>query len=314
MSTRQKYLFAASTGGHLAQLARLAPRFNPHPDSLWLTFRTPQSESLLKGKRVQYVPYIAPRDFAGAAKAALTVRRIVHNERFDRAVSTGAAIAVSVLPIAKLAGVRTTYIESVSRVQGPSLSGRMIAALHAAELYTQHESWATGSWQPYDGVLAAFEPVERTPVQKPRLFVTLGTIEGYRFDSLVDGLLRSGLADERTEWQLGHTTRDDLPGNALHQMSSERFQSNLRNADVVVTHAGVGTILQLLEEGVYPVVVPRDKKRNEHVDNHQYQIADLVEKLGIGMVLTPDRITAPALIRASGMGIKALVNDESRSR
>jgi UDP-N-acetylglucosamine--N-acetylmuramyl-(pentapeptide) pyrophosphoryl-undecaprenol N-acetylglucosamine transferase len=314
MSTRQKYLFAASTGGHLAQLARLAPRFNPHPDSLWLTFRTPQSESLLKGKRVKYVPYIAPRDFAGAARAALTVRRLVHSERFDRAVSTGAAIAVSVLPIAKLAGVRTTYIESVSRVKGPSLSGRMIAAMHAAELYTQHESWATGSWRPYDGVLSAFEPVEGTPVQNPRLFVTLGTIEGYRFDSLVDGLLRSGLADDHTEWQLGHTTRDDLPGNALHQMSSERFQSNLRNADVVVTHAGVGTILQLLEEGVYPVVVPRDKKRNEHVDNHQYQIADLVQKLGIGMVLTPDRITPQALIRASGMRVRALAADESRSR
>ena len=313
MTTRQKYLFAASTGGHLAQLARLAPRFDPHPDSLWVTFRTPQSESLLKGKRVKYVPYIAPRDFTGAAKAALTIRRIVHAERFDRAVSTGAAIAVSVLPIAKLAGVRTTYIESVSRVQGPSLSGRMIAAMHAAELYTQHESWATGAWQPYDGVLAAFAPVEGTPVRKPRLFVTLGTIEGYRFDSLVDGLLRTGLVDDRTEWQLGYTTRTDLPGNALRQMSSERFQSNLRSADVVVTHAGVGTILQLLEEGVYPVVVPRDKKRNEHVDNHQYQIADLVEKLGIGMVLTPDKITAPALIQASGMGISALAHDESRS-
>jgi UDP-N-acetylglucosamine--N-acetylmuramyl-(pentapeptide) pyrophosphoryl-undecaprenol N-acetylglucosamine transferase len=314
MSTRQKYLFAASTGGHLAQLARLAPRFDPHPDSLWITFKTPQSESLLRGKRVKYVPYIAPRDFAGAAKAALLVRKLVHREHFDRAVSTGAAIAVSVLPIAKLAGVRTTYIESVSRVHGPSLSGRMIAALHAAETFTQHERWATGQWRPYDGVLAAFSPVERTPVQKPRLFVTLGTIEGYRFDSLVDGLLRTGLVDDRTEWQLGYTTRDDLPGNAMRQMSSERFQSNLREADVVVTHAGVGTILQLLEEGVFPVVVPRDKKRNEHVDNHQYQIAELVEKLGIGMVLTPERINAPALVRASGMAVTALAQDESRTR
>jgi UDP-N-acetylglucosamine--N-acetylmuramyl-(pentapeptide) pyrophosphoryl-undecaprenol N-acetylglucosamine transferase len=242
------------------------------------------------------------------------VRRIVHGEHFDRAVSTGAAIAVSVLPIAKLAGVQTTYIESVSRVQGPSLSGRMIAGLRAAEVFTQHEGWAKGPWKPYDGVLAEFTPVERTPVEKPRLFVTLGTIEGYRFDSLVDGLLRTGLADERTEWQLGYTTRDDLPGNALRQMSSERFQSNVRGADVVITHAGVGTILQLLEDGVFPVVVPRDRKRNEHVDNHQYQIADLVEKLGIGMVLTPDRITAQALARASGMAVAALAQNESRAR
>ena len=43
--------------------------------------------------------------------------------------------------------------------------------------------------------------------------------------------------------------------------------------------------------GVYPLVVPRDKKRGEHVDNHQYQIAKLVDDRGLGAVCEAPDLT-----------------------
>ena len=47
----------------------------------------------------------------------------------------------------------------------------------------------------------------------------------------------------------------------------------MREADVVVAHAGVGTALAALEVGKCPVLVPRRLAHGEHVDDHQVQIA-----------------------------------------
>lgn len=55
-----RQLLVASTGGHLAQIVKWAPRIGAAEDSLWVTFESPQSESLLDGRRVLKVPYVAP--------------------------------------------------------------------------------------------------------------------------------------------------------------------------------------------------------------------------------------------------------------
>ena len=62
--------------------------------------------------------------------------------------------------------------------------------------------------------------------------------------------------DSRTLWQLGTTTREGLPGRAVSEMSREDFVRSARAADVVVTHAGIGTLLDLLDMGIYPVSYP----------------------------------------------------------
>lgn len=305
MGIRQrKFLFVASTGGHLAQLARLAEGMNASEDSMWLTFDTEQSRSLLAGRRVRYVPYIASRDLKGVLVASAAVRDLLKSEHFDEVVSTGAALALSAMPLAKARRIPTLYIESVSRINGPSLTGRIIAGLRLARLRTQHQGWASSRWQPYPSVLSQFEPESKTaePATQAgglKIFVTLGTIRPYRFDSLVDALLATGLCSENTTWQLGVTSRAHLPGVVVEQATAQEFERLCRQADVVVTHSGVGTILNLLEAGVHPVVVPRRKSRREHVDDHQLQIAQLVSGLGVATVAEADELRAEHLIRAS---------------
>ena len=297
----RKLLLAASTGGHLAQLVRLAPGLGATEDSIWVTFRSPQSESLLAGKRVVYVPYVRPRDYRGVIAAFRAVRRIVASEKFDGAVSTGSAIALSALPAARLAGIPALYIESVSRVQGPSLSGRIIAATRMASLRTQHPAWSTRRWTVHPSVLETYvRRLRQTPAASPRLFVTLGTIEGYRFDSLVDAVLATGLAGENTVWQLGYSSgRTDLPGRVFDQVPAADFDRFAREADVVVTHAGVGTILGLLEMGVYPVAAVRRVARGEHVDDHQEQIADLMTKLTVGVAAETEQLGPDHILEAA---------------
>ncbi|MDY0910377.1 glycosyltransferase [Microbacterium sp. CFBP9034] len=303
--TPRKLLLAASTGGHIAQLSRLAPGLGADDDSLWISFDAPQTRSLLAGRRTLMVPYIRPRDWRSTAEAFRLINAALASERFDAAVSTGAALALAALPAARMRGIPTLYIESVSRVQGPSLSGRALYALRTTEMRTQHPGWAHGRWGVHPSVLETFdsEPRGTAPVQPLKIFVTLGTIEGYRFDSLVDAVLATGLAGPDTTWQLGYTRRDDLPGRVVQQMDAQDFEMTAREADLVVTHAGVGTILGLLEMGVYPVAAVRRSARSEHVDDHQEQIAALLRQIGIGSALEVEDLDAAVLLEAASLRI-----------
>lgn len=303
-----KHLLVASTGGHLEQLHRIAMMRGIENTAVWTTFDTPQSRSLLAGSRVHYVPYIRPRDLVGVGRAIPRFHRILHEEQPDAVISTGSAIALAALPTARLRRIPAAYIESLSRVQGPSLTGRILAALHTADLYTQYPSWADRRWREHDNILASYRVVGRTgPADpaRPRLFVTLGTIAPYRFDRLVDAVLATGLASASTVWQLGATVRDGLPGRVFTETSRAEFLAEAADADVVITHSGIGSLLGLIELGIRPVVVPRSRRFGEHVDDHQHQIAALAATIGIATAVAPEAITADVLRTAAYTGVES---------
>lgn len=305
-STDDRVLFVASTGGHLAQLHRVARTLPRSPDSLWITFDHVQSRSLLRDENVRYVDYVPPRGSWRLLKASVQAFPVLRRGRFDLCVTTGAAVALAVLPLMRLRGVPCMYLESVSRTDGPSLTGRIVGRLRLAETFTQHAAWADDTWRRHDSVMASFatvpRPLEQVHDRAPSLFVTLGTIKPYRFDALVSAVLASGLAGDSTVWQLGETTGlQDLPGTVAQYISAAEFDTRCAEADVVITHSGVGTVLALLEMGVHPVVVPRRSRRREHVDDHQTQIAGLLHQAGVATVCEVDDLDADAVHRAAGL-------------
>lgn len=303
---RRKLVLAASTGGHLSQLTRLAPQLDASDDSLWITFDTDQSRSLLEGRRTLFVPYIAPRDYKGVFGAFKQIRKTLRSggEEFDEAVSTGAALALAALPAARAARIPARYIESVSRTDGPSLTGNILAASRLTSLRTQHESWASSRWKYEGNVLGSYSAEESMPADRPlRIFVTLGTIAPYRFDSMIDAVLRTGMANSETIWQVGCTDRSDLPGSVVSTMPDTEFEAAIRGSDVVITHSGVGTIMRVLECGKSPVVVSRRKHRNEHVDDHQCQIAKWVSDAGLAISVESEQLTSGDVVLAGAKRI-----------
>lgn len=296
----RKTLFICSTGGHLTELLRIESREPVHPDSLWITFDTPQSRQALEGRRVAHLPYVGPRDYKGTVGAVPAIRRILKSESFDAAVSTGAAIAAAALPLARMRGIPSTYIESVCRLHGPSATGRLLARVPGLELKTQHASWAGGRWGTYPSILDSYSSEYRlAPADPLKVFVTLGTIRGYRFDSIVDAFLATGLAGANTVWQLGDTHRTDaLPGSVHDYLSPYEFARYAAEADVVITHAGVGTLVELLSMGIYPIQAIRRASRHEHVDDHQLEIAELVRDSDIGLPVEGPDLTEE-IVRAA---------------
>ena len=54
----------------------------------------------------------------------------------------------------------------------------------------------------------------------------------------------------------------------------------MKEARVIITHAGVGTIIEGLKLDKMMIVAARLKKYKEHVNDHQLQILDTFEKEG----------------------------------
>lgn len=278
----KRVLVLASTGGHLTQAVKWHRKLRFAEASTFVTFDTPQSHTLLEGLNTFFVPYIAPRDHKGVVVA---IRRLMRLDLsgFDAIVSTGAGIALAGLFLAKVRRQPFYYIESVSRFHGPSLTGRVISRLTKGRCFTQHSSYSGERWKPVESLLGDYSRLDDSDQKSDsreglRIFATLGTIAPYRFDRLVDSLVAVLKDDDEIVWQLGATDRDDLPGVVHNQLTGTEFEYQVRKADVVVTHAGVGTLLLLLDAGKVPVVMSRQKIKGEHVDDHQQQVTGELQR------------------------------------
>ena len=59
------------------------------------------------------------------------------------------------------------------------------------------------------------------------------------------------------------------------------FNEYFNNADVIIGHAGIGTIIEALENEKKLIVFPRLVKHNEHRNDHQLHTAKGFDKLGL---------------------------------
>jgi UDP-N-acetylglucosamine--N-acetylmuramyl-(pentapeptide) pyrophosphoryl-undecaprenol N-acetylglucosamine transferase len=292
-------LVVASTGGHLEQAVRWSRRLGLRSDSVFVTFDGPQSRSLLAGLPHRFVPYVNPRDALGVVRTAQLLMRFPETRRCDVILSTGAGVALSSVAPAALYRKPLIYIESVSRFDGPSTTGRILERVPGVRRGTQHRAWASSRWPYVGSLLDDYQCVSSKPEDGQSLgrniFVTLGTIRPYRFDRLIDRVLEIRSAQDHIVWQVGATTRDDLPGEVVTVMDASEFSRQCRSADVVVTHAGVGALLELMGMGISPIVVPRAAKHGEHVDDHQFQVARFLHKRGLVTSVAVGELS-PALI------------------
>lgn len=103
------------------------------------------------------------------------------------------------------------------------------------------------------------------------IFVTVGTNEA-RFDRLLRAVAELPLEEELLV-QHGHSSAPACPGAELVDfLSFEAMSEAVRRARIVVTHAGVGSVIVSLSNGKRPVVVPRLQAFCEAVDDHQLQL------------------------------------------
>jgi UDP-N-acetylglucosamine transferase subunit ALG13 len=292
-------LMVATPGGHLRQLLEFAPRLEGVDTRVWLTAESPQLELIPHDDEVVLVPDVSERDLSGVLGSLAHARRLVRAERYDLAVSTGAALSIGYLVTAATRGIPVHYIESFTRVAGPSRTGRLLAYVPNVSLYTQHRHNVRGKWRFAGSVFDGFsaEPIPR-PEPIRRAVVSLGTCH-HDFRRLVERVLGLLGHEVETLWQTGLTDVDGLSIDARSFVAADELTRAMREADLVVSHAGTGSALVALSVGKLPVLVPREADAREVRDDHQLQLAGRLEELGLVIRRRVEELTAEDLALAA---------------
>ena len=112
------------------------------------------------------------------------------------------------------------------------------------------------------------------------IFLTVGS--RYGFDRLVravdDMVDRGDITDEVTA-QIGYGSYVPRHMQFERLMEGTRYDARMRDADMLIGHAGSGTITLAVRNCKPLLVLPRLKRYHEHVNDHQVATARKFEEL-----------------------------------
>jgi len=134
------------------------------------------------------------------------------------------------------------------------------------------------------------------------IFVILG-MDVYPFERLartVDELQRDGVCGDDFFLQLGATTYQPQHARFERYLSFGDVCEHIRKASVVITHAGAGSTLVCLQQGKHPVLVPRQPRYGEIVDEHQLPFAEKFGQLGLATTVHEMTELRPAIDAVRG--------------
>lgn len=120
-----KICLVCSAGGHFLELFSLKPLWEKH-DRFWVTFSRPDTRFMLRDEKVYGAYAPTNRNLKNLARNSGLAARLLAREKPDVVISTGAGVAVPFLYLGRLAGAETIYIESLTRINDLSLTGRLV--------------------------------------------------------------------------------------------------------------------------------------------------------------------------------------------
>lgn len=131
------------------------------------------------------------------------------------------------------------------------------------------------------------------------IVVTIGTTE-QPFDRLITAAAQLE-TDEPLVVQYGSSAITSGAGRWVDFLGFDEIAELMREARVVVCHAGVGSIMLARQCGHKPIVVPRRLNRHEAVDDHQLPLAQRLAGSGLVTLIEDEQLLADA-IAAAGPG------------
>lgn len=106
------------------------------------------------------------------------------------------------------------------------------------------------------------------------ILVLLGT-QNNSFHRLLEEIeknIEDGTIKEEVIVQAGYTKFKSDRMKIMDLMSKEQLEQFQDEADLIITHGGVGSIISSIEKEKKVIAVPRMHEYGEHVNNHQKEI------------------------------------------
>jgi beta-1,4-N-acetylglucosaminyltransferase len=130
-----KVLLVCSPGGHLQQMLELRPAWEGM-ERAWVTLPGADAAVLLADEPTTLGRGPTNRSLGNMVRNTALAWRLLRRSRPDAILSTGAALAVPFFVVGRLLGITCVYVESVTRTESLSLSGRMVYPL-ASRFFVQ---------------------------------------------------------------------------------------------------------------------------------------------------------------------------------
>ena len=110
------------------------------------------------------------------------------------------------------------------------------------------------------------------------IFVTVGTHEQpfNRLVKYIDELKEKRFIEEEVIIQTGFSTYEPKYCKWRKLFPYQDMLKNVEEARIVITHGGPSSFIMPLQIGKVPIVVPRKKEFDEHVNDHQVEFAKAV--------------------------------------
>lgn len=115
------------------------------------------------------------------------------------------------------------------------------------------------------------------------ILIILGT-QKFQFNRLlkeVDRLIAKKKINEDVFAQVGYSNYKPINFKYCKFLTYDLLQEYIKNSDIVISHAGTGSIMNSLKYQKKVIAVPRLAQYKEHVDDHQVQIIDEFNKLNL---------------------------------
>jgi beta-1,4-N-acetylglucosaminyltransferase len=112
--------------------------------------------------------------------------------------------------------------------------------------------------------------------EQARVFVTVGNAtQGFpRLLHAADEHLGVTLRASHSAFIQAGTTPGYTPRHCAWApvVPLQKFEELIRSAEIIICHAGAGTLIHVFTAGKVPVVMPRRRKYGEVVDDHQMEL------------------------------------------
>lgn len=146
------------------------------------------------------------------------------------------------------------------------------------------------------------------------ILVMLGT-QNNSFERLLkkmDELIEKKVIDEKVIVQSGYTNYESKNMRIFDLIPQEELEKYQEQADLIITHGGVGSIVSSIKKGKKVIAVPRLHRYHEHVNDHQKQIVEAFDKKGYIIGIQRIDELKKAIIRAQEFEPKKY-NDNEKS-
>lgn len=121
-----------------------------------------------------------------------------------------------------------------------------------------------------------------------KILVTIGSMKEKKFTRLfniIDELCEEKIIDGKNVIaQVGFDNYNSNNFNTFDMIDDYEFKKMIDDSDVIITHAGTGTVISCIKKGKKVIIFPRLVEYNEHYDNHQLELCELFKRKNYALI------------------------------